>query len=79
MTVEQEQQARAMVRRVYSTPEGKKVLSGLLLDLGLFGQGTDAESVALRNFAVFYIKERLGFRNAEDMNQLTELILSLGK
>lgn len=79
MTAEQEQQARAMVRRVYSTPEGKKVLAALLLDLGLFTQGTDAESIILHKFAVFYVKERLGFNNAEDMGQLIELILSLGK
>ena len=80
MTVqEQEAEARAMVRRVFSTPEGKKVFVGLMLDLGLFGQATDAESVAKRNFAQFYLRERIGLYKAQDAASVIELMIALGK
>lgn len=76
---EQEADARAMVRRVFSTPEGKKVFIGLMLDLGLFSQATDQESVVKRNFAQFYLKERIGLYKAQDAAQVIELVLALGK
>lgn len=80
MTVqEQEAEARAMVRRVFSTPEGKKVFVGLMLDLGLFSQATDAESVAKRNFAQFYLRERIGLCKAQDAASVIELMIALGK
>ena len=75
----QSQEARALVRRVYSSPDGKKVLTALLLDLGLFEQSTDPEKVALRNFATFYLKERIGFKKAQDAVLVIELMLALGK
>lgn len=76
---EQEADARAMVRRVFSTPEGKKVFVGLMLDLGLYSQATDQESVVKRNFAQFYLKERIGLYKAQDAAQVIELMLALGK
>lgn len=76
---EQEREARALVRRVFSTPDGIKVLTALLLDLGFFSQATDPESVARRNFAVFYLRERLGFTQAQDAASVVELMLKLGK
>jgi hypothetical protein len=83
MTHEEELQeqarARDLVRRVYSTPDGLKVLTALLLDLGLFSKATDADSMARRNFAIFYIRERLGFTQAQDAEELVKLLLQLGK
>ncbi len=75
----EKEEARAMVRRVYSTPDGKRVLTALLLDLGYFGQAESPGDVALRNFAAFYLKERVGFTKATDAVSVVELMLTLGK
>lgn len=76
---EQEAEARAMVRRVFSTPEGKKVFTGLMFDLGLFREATDPDSVAKRNFATFYLRERIGLFKAQDAASAIELMIALGK
>jgi hypothetical protein len=49
-----------ITREVYSTPNGALVLSALLQDLNWTRDDIDGDKVVLRNFATYYLKERLG-------------------
>lgn len=63
---EQVPELRRITRELYSTPNGAIVLSALLQDLHWTKETATSEQVALRNFAAYYLKERLGINLGHD-------------
>jgi len=59
---EAEKELQRITRAVYSTPEGAIVLSALLQDLCWNDEAQTLEQHALKNFATFYLKDRLGLK-----------------
>ena len=56
----QKKEMQRLMRRVFSTPEGKTALNVLLTDLHYFDVTKSEGEAALRNYAAYLITERLG-------------------
>lgn len=76
---EEEIHLRQMYRDVFSTDTGSKVLFSILSDLGLFTEAKDIDRVALRNYATFLIRQRIGLNDASGMMAVLKAILAKGK
>jgi hypothetical protein len=57
---EQMVEIRALCRRVCGTEEGAIFVTILLQDLGWNTEGETPKEIILRNFATYFLKERLG-------------------
>jgi len=60
-------------RKVFSTEDGKACLTVILEDLHFFDICATTDAQALKNYATFLIKNRLGISNTLD---ITEAILT---
>lgn len=68
---------RALFRRVFSSPEGKRVLTAILADLGTFDRVPMEEgSVALRNYGI-RLMELTGLLDEMKIPAWVEMMLSL--
>lgn len=77
---ELEADLRTSFRRLFNTQDGKKVLYTMLVtDLGLFREAKNEEEMVLRNYASFFVKDRLGLIKASDALAVIGEILKLGK
>lgn len=74
-----ERELRAMYRSVFSSPAGKRVLYSILSDLGLLAESTNQGEVALRNYAVFLVRDRLGIKDASGLVAMIDTMLVSGK
>lgn len=72
-------EARAMYRRVFGTPEGTKVLTSMLIDLGLFRETTTPEQAALKNYATDLVMSKIGIKSAGQALRTVEFWLEIGK
>lgn len=57
---QQLREARALMRRVFGTTEGRIALALILEDLKYFDEATTDAQKALRNYATFLLMERMG-------------------
>jgi len=74
----QEQELRRLYRQVFGTEHGKKVLFSILQDLGFLSE-TEGDRAALRNYATFLIRDRIGVNDARGFMAVVEAMLSSGK
>jgi len=74
-----ERELRMMYRKVFSTPEGKKVFFSILSDLGFLAASQGEDRTALRNYAIFLIRERIGLNDANGFMDLISTILASAK
>lgn len=65
-----------LYKRVFGTPEGKKVLFSILSDLKFMSETVSDADTALRNYAIFLIRERIGFNDAQGLVSLIETMIS---
>ena len=74
----QERELRMLYRSVFGSESGKKVLFSILQDLGFLSE-TEGDRTALRNYATFLIRERIGLNDARGFMSIVETLLSSGK
>lgn len=70
---------RWLYRQVFGTEAGKKVLYSILSDLGYHTTAEQPERVALRNYASFLIRERIGLNDAAGMVAIIDTLLEHAK
>lgn len=71
--LDEEKELRKTFRRVFMTEDGKKVFNVLMNDLKFFDQAKNERDIALKNYAVFLLCERMGYN---DTISLVENILN---
>lgn len=74
----QERELRRLYRTVFGTEAGKKVLFSILQDLGFLAE-TEGDRTALRNYATFLVRERIGVNDARGFMSIVETLLSSGQ
>ena len=58
-----EEEVKRLMRRVFSTEDGKKVFNIILTDLYYFDLVRNDKEVTLQNFAKYFVNERLGIKD----------------
>ena len=64
----QRKELQKLMRRVFSTEEGKVAFNVILTDLGFFNVTHTTEEAALRNYAALLITERMGIVDTVDIS-----------
>jgi len=73
---EDEAIVRDEYRALFTSPEGKKVLTWMLTDMGFFDQVTTPEAVTLRNYAVRLL-EQVGVNIEKNAYAMTSRIVDM--
>jgi hypothetical protein len=74
-----ERELRYVYRKVFGTPEGKKVLFSILQDCRFLSEAATNEEVALRNYATTLVRDRIGIKDAQGMMSLVDTMIERGK
>ena len=70
---------RDCLRRCFSTPDGRRVLGMLLIELGFFDQNKTPEQMALTNFAKSLLR-RIGFTDKpQKIDTLVNKLFEIGE
>jgi hypothetical protein len=75
-----ETEARRTIRQFFTMDKGgDKLLLVLLTDWRFFDEATTPEQIALRNYAVVFVRDRLGIRDVDSRLALVQAMLKNGK